>query len=130
MSLVLWNAGLLGGLRRYGEVGVRLAIGETKLHVYKTMIYESILIGLAGSVMGTILGLFFAWLIQTYGIDISGMMQGASLMMPGEIRARITPVDFYLGFIPGVLSTVLGTLLSGIGIFKRQTSSLFKELEA
>jgi putative ABC transport system permease protein len=94
------------------------------------MIYESILIGLAGSVMGTILGLFFAWLIQTYGIDISGMMQGASLMMPGEIRARITPVDFYLGFIPGVLSTVLGTLLSGIGIFKRQTSSLFKELEA
>ncbi|MFO8066746.1 MAG: FtsX-like permease family protein [Bacteroidales bacterium] len=130
MSLVLWNAGLLGGLRRYGEVGVRLAMGETKNHVYSTMIYESIMIGIAGSVVGTAFGLFFAWLIQTYGIDISGMMEGASIMMPSEIRARITPPDFYLGFIPGVISTVIGTMLAGIGIFKRQTARLFKELEA
>lgn len=130
MSLVLWNAGLLGGLRRYGEVGIRLAMGEEKGHVYRTMIYESVFIGIAGSVAGTIVGLLFAWLIQTYGIDISGMMEGASMMMPTEIRARITPVDFYIGFIPGLISTMLGTSLSGIGIYKRQTARLFKELEA
>ncbi|NQU84655.1 MAG: FtsX-like permease family protein [Mariniphaga sp.] len=130
MSLVLWNAGLLGGLRRYGEIGVRLAIGEEKKHVYITMIAESVMIGIMGSILGTALGLFFAYLIQTYGIDISGMMQGASLMMPSKIRAHITPVDFYIGFIPGVISTVIGTALSGIGIFKRKTAQLFKELEA
>jgi putative ABC transport system permease protein len=130
MSLVLWNAGLLGGLRRYGEIGIRLAMGEEKGHVYRTMIYESIFIGIAGSVIGTVLGVFFAWLIQTYGIDISGMMEGASLMMPSEIRARITPVDFYIGFIPGLISTVTGTMLAGIGIYKRQTARLFKELES
>jgi len=130
MSLVLWNAGLLGGLRRYGEVGVRLAMGEEKGHVYRSMIIESFFIGLAGSVVGTALGLFIAWLIQVYGIDISGMMEGASLMMPTVIRTRITPVDFYLGFIPGLFSTVLGTALAGIGIYKRQTARLFKELEA
>ncbi|MFW6227321.1 MAG: ABC transporter permease, partial [Bacteroidota bacterium] len=130
MSLVLWNAGLLGGLRRYGEIGVRLAIGEEKGHVYRTMIIESVLIGIAGSVIGTAFGLFFAWLIQTYGIDISSMMQGASVMMPSEIRARITPLDFYIGFIPGIISTVIGTALSGIGIYKRKTAQLFKELEA
>ena len=28
MSVVLWNIGLLGGLRRYNEFGVRLAMGE------------------------------------------------------------------------------------------------------
>jgi putative ABC transport system permease protein len=130
MSLVLWNAGLLGGLRRYGEVGIRLAMGENKDHVYRTMIYESIMIGFAGSVAGTAFGLLFAWLIQKYGIDISGLMKGSSIMLPTEIRARITPVDFYIGFIPGLLSTVIGTLLSGIGIYKRQTARLFKELEA
>ncbi len=129
MSLVLWNAGLLGGLRRYGEIGLRIAIGEEKRQVYFSMIYESILIGFAGTVIGTFTGLFFAWLLQTYGLDISGMMKGASLMMPGVIKARITMVDFYLGFFPGMLSTILGTALSGIGIFKRQTASLFKELE-
>lgn len=130
MSLVLWNAGLLGGLRRYGEVGVRLAMGEEKGHVYRTMIYESIMIGIAGSVIGTLFGLFFAWVIQKYGIDISGLMKGSSIMMPSTIRARITPADYYLGFFPGLLSTVLGTMLSGIGIYKRQTATLFKELEA
>jgi putative ABC transport system permease protein len=130
MSLVLWNAGLLGGLRRYGEIGVRLAMGEEKGHVYRTMIYESVMIGLAGSVVGTAFGLFFAFLIQKYGIDIGGMMKGSSAMIPSVIRARISPVDFYLGFIPGLISTVIGTMLSGVGIYKRQTARLFKELEA
>lgn len=130
MALVLWNAGLLGALRRYGEVGIRLAMGEEKGHVYQTMIYESICIGIAGTVIGTAFGLFFAWLIQTYGIDISKMMEGASMMMPTHIRARITPTDFYIGFIPGLVSTLTGTMLAGIGIYKRQTARLFKELEA
>jgi putative ABC transport system permease protein len=130
MSLVLWNAGLLGGLRRYGEIGIRLAIGEEKGHVYRTMIYESIMIGMMGTVIGTSFGLFFAWLIQTYGINIATFTKGSSIMMPTVVRARITLVDFYIGFIPGVLSTVVGTMLSGIGIFKRKTAQLFKELEA
>ncbi len=130
MAIVLWNAGLLGTLRRYGEMGIRLAMGEEKSHIYKTLIAESIMIGIAGSILGTVLGLFFSWLIQTYGIDIGSMMQGSSIMMPSVIRARITPVDFYIGFYPGVLSTVIGTMLAGIGIYKRQTARLFKELEA
>jgi putative ABC transport system permease protein len=93
------------------------------------MILESVMIGIIGSVLGTALGLFFAWLIQTYGINIGGMMKGAAVLMPSVIRAHITPVDFYLGFIPGVISTVIGTALSGIGIYKRKTAQLFKELE-
>ncbi|MDZ7335284.1 MAG: ABC transporter permease, partial [candidate division KSB1 bacterium] len=129
MSLVLWNAGLLGGLRRYGEVGLRLAIGESKGHVYRSMIYESVLIGIIGSFFGTLLGLGVAYLLQTKGINISGMMQGATMMMPAVVRAQITPPAYVIGFVPGLLSTVLGTMLSGIGIYKRQTAQLFKELE-
>lgn len=129
MAIVLWNAGLLGGLRRYGEFGIRLAMGEEKLHVFGTLIYEAIFIGLIGTIIGTAVGLFLAFLLQTYGIDISGMMEGAAMMLPSVIRAKITVADFYLGFIPGLLSTVLGAALAGIGIFKRKTAQLFKELE-
>ena len=35
VTLVLWNMGIMNGLRRYGEIGMRLAIGESKGHVYK-----------------------------------------------------------------------------------------------
>ena len=130
MSIVLWNTGLIGGLRRYGEVGVRLAIGEGKGHVYRSMIYESLLIGIIGSVFGTILGLLFAYWMQEKGIDIGSMMKGATMMMPGKFYAKIVPEAYYLGFIPGLLSSTLGTMLSGIGIYKRKTASLFKELES
>jgi putative ABC transport system permease protein len=132
MSLVLWNAGLLGGLRRYGEIGIRLAIGEEKQHVYKTILYESAMIGIAGTIIGTAFGLFFAWLLQEYGLDISEFNKNSSsaVMIPNVVHARITTVDYYIGFIPGVLSTLVGTMLAGIGIFKRKTAQLFKELEA
>jgi len=129
MSIVLWNVGLLGGLRRYGEVGLRLAIGEHKGHVYRSMIYESVLMGAAGSVFGTALGLTSAYWLQVHGLDISGLMKNINMMFPAVLRAEISAETYYIGFIPGLMSTVLGTALSGIGIYKRQTAQLFKELE-
>ena len=129
MSIVLWNAGLLAGIRRYGEVGLRLAMGEEKGHIYRSLILESVFIGTAGSIAGTLAGLGFAWYLQTYGINIGSMMQNAGMMLPTTIHARITSADWYLGFFPGLFSTVLGTMLSGIGIYKRKTATLFRELE-
>ncbi len=129
MSVVLWNTGLIGGLRRYGEVGLRLAMGEGKGHIYRSMIGEAVLIGLTGSALGTLIGLGFSYWLQEVGIDISSVMKDTKMMIPTVFRAHITSTAYYLGFIPGLFSMVLGTLLSGIGIYKRQTASLFKELE-
>jgi putative ABC transport system permease protein len=50
-------------------------------------------------------------------------------MFPGIIHSKITPETYYLGFIPGLFSMVLGTMLSGVGIYRRRTAQLFKELE-
>ena len=130
MSLVLWNAGLLGGLRRYPEFGLRLAIGEDYSHIYFTMIYESILIGIIGSIIGTSIGLLGSLYMQHHGLDLGSMMKNATILMPAVFHTRITPTAFFIGFIPGLVSTVIGTMLSGIGIYKRKTAQLFKELEA
>jgi putative ABC transport system permease protein len=129
MSVVLWNAGLMSGIRRYGEIGVRLAIGESKDRVYISMLSESVLVGIAGSVLGTFVGLAVSYYLQEKGLDISGMTKGSDVIMANVIRARITPVSYYIGFIPGLLATLLGTAISGISIFRRQTAQLFKELE-
>jgi putative ABC transport system permease protein len=130
MSLVLWNAGLLGGLRRYTEFGTRLAIGEDYSHIYRTMIYESVLIGIIGSLIGTTIGIILSLYMQNHGLDLSSMMKNATILMPAVFHARITSAAFFIGFIPGLISTVVGTALSGIGIYKRKTAQLFKELEA
>jgi len=129
MAIVLWNAGLLGGLRRYGEMGLRMAIGEHKSHIYRSMLNESLVIGIVGSIVGTAIGLGFAKLLEQ-GLDFSAMLQGSTMMMSGIYRAQITPAAYYIGFIPGIFATLLGTALAGIGIYKRQTAQLFKELQA
>ena len=130
MSIVLWNAGLIGGLRRYGEFGLRLAIGESKNEIYRTMIGEAFLTGVIGTIFGVGIGLFLSWLLQHYGINIGEMMKDSTILMPTVLRARITTASYYIGFIPGIVSTVIGAMLAGIGIYKRQTSNLFKELES
>jgi putative ABC transport system permease protein len=130
MSIVLWNAGLIGGLRRYGEVGLRLAFGEDKGRVYRAMLIEAAAIGLFGSIVGTILALLPAYWLQVHGWDLGYLFANSSLMLNNVIRTEITPVAFVIGFIPGLLANVVGTAIAGIGIYKRQTATLMKELEA
>lgn len=129
MSVVLWNAGLMNGIRRYGEIGIRLAMGEPKGRIYRTMIIESVFVGMAGSFLGTMIGLVMSYWFQNTGLDISKMMQKSTVLMSNVMRARVTATSYYIGFLPGVFASVLGTVFSGIGIYRRQTSQLFKELE-
>jgi len=129
MVVVLWNAGLMSGLRRYGEIGVRLAMGESKGEIVRWLIYEALVIGIIGSTIGTMIGMGFCYYMQEIGFDISDMMQASTIMMSPTLRAEVTLEGFFIGFIPGIVSIVIGTALAGIGVYKRSTASLFKELE-
>jgi len=132
VTIVLWNMGLMNGLRRHGEFGLRLAMGESKGDVYRSMILESFIIGFTGTIFGTSIGLMLTYYVQEYGIDYSEVistMSTSSMVMPNIFYAQITPELYYIGFIPGVIATVLGTMLAGIAIYKREMAQLFKELE-
>ncbi|MBI9067009.1 MAG: FtsX-like permease family protein [Salinivirgaceae bacterium] len=129
MSIVLWNTGLLGGLRRYSEYGVRLALGEEKGHIFKTIIYEALIIGFLGSVLGTLIGLGASYYLQEVGLDFSSITKNVTMMLPQVYRAAITPQLFYIGFLPGLVAMTLGNALAGYAIYKRKTATLFKELE-
>ena len=133
VTIVLWNMGLMNGLRRHGEFGLRLAMGESKGDVYRSMIIEAVLIGFVGTIIGTSIGLTLTYYFQEYGIDYSEVvstMSTTSMVMPNVFYAKVTPDLYYIGFVPGVVATVLGTMLAGIAIYKREMAQLFKELEA
>ncbi len=129
VTIVLWNLGLMNGLRRYGELGMRLAMGETKWHVFNTMLGESVIVGLAGAVLGTALGLALVYWMQEVGLDYTELMESFDMPFSGVMRGKVTPDCWYIGFIPGVGASAIGTMLAGRGIFKRQMAQLFKELE-
>jgi putative ABC transport system permease protein len=131
--IVLWTMGIMSGLRRYGEIGVRLAMGETKGQVYRSLILESVIIGTIGTIIGTLIGLPLTYYVQEVGIDYSAAFENlnsSSLIMSTVFYTQVTPDLYYIGFIPGVLATVFGTMLAGRAIYKREMAQLFKELEA
>ena len=133
VTLVLWNMGIMNGLRRYGEIGMRLAIGETKGHVYKSMVLESLMIGFLGSSFGTMIGLAITSYLENVGLDYSkaiDSLNSANFAMPNVFYPQVTSELFYIGFFPGILATVFGTMLAGRAIYKREMAQLFKELEA
>lgn len=133
VTLVLWNMGIMNGLRRYGEIGMRLAIGETKGHVFKSMIVESLIIGFLGSTFGTIIGIAITSYLEKVGLDYSkaiDSLSSSNFAVPNIFYPQITSELFYIGFIPGILATVFGTMLAGRAIYSREMAQLFKELEA
>lgn len=129
MSIVLWNSGLMNGIRRYGEIGLRLAMGEPKGTLYRRMIYESFLTGLAGCILGTLLGLLLSYYMQYVGFNLGDMLKKSTMLISDVIRARVTPWSYVIGFLPGLFASVVGTMFAGIGIYRRQTAHLFKDLE-
>ena len=130
--IVLWNMGLMNGLRRYGEIGMRLAIGESKGQVYRSMILESMIIGCIGTVIGSVFGLGLTYYMQEVGLDYSEAMESlgsTEFIFSNVFHAQVTPKLYYIGILPGILATVLGTMLAGRAIYKREMTQLFKELE-
>jgi putative ABC transport system permease protein len=52
------------------------------------------------------------------------------MLIQTVIRSKVTPSAFYIGFIPGLFASLIGTAIAGRAIFKRQTARLFQELES
>ena len=129
VSLVLWNAGLLGNLRRYGEIGVRLAIGESQGHLYRSMIAEALMVGVVGTVIGAGVSLTACYYLQAHGINIGAYMKGSSMLMGSIYHPLVTPMAWFIGLIPGLGASFVGAAISGLNLYRRQTSQLLKELE-
>ena len=130
MVLVLWNAGLLNGVHRYGEMGLLLALGETHRKLLALMALEALMIGLIGSAAGCLIGGGLVYYLQEVGISTHGVFEQSGLMMSDVVRARFSLYAFVFAVIPGILSCVLGNLIANLAIYQRSEANLFRELEA
>jgi putative ABC transport system permease protein len=130
MILVLWNAGIISGIHRYGEMGLRLAFGEPHWKLVFTLGVEGLLIGVLGTLAGCLFGGSFAWFLQEVGINMGDSFAQSGLMINDVVRARLTTGGFIQGIVPGLFASVAGNLVASLAIFKRSEANLFRELEA
>jgi putative ABC transport system permease protein len=130
MVLVLWNAGLLNGVHRYGEMGLLLALGETHKKLIGLMALEALMVGVLGSAAGCLVGGGVVYYLQEVGISTHGISETSGLMMSDTIRARVSLDAFVFAVIPGIAASVLGNLIANLAIYQRSEANLFRELEA
>ena len=85
------------------EIGILRAMGATRRGILRIFILEGMLIGVAGSVMGTILGLLSYWVQSRFGL----------IQLPGDVYfVTVLPVELHLADVVSVL--VVTNVLCGI----------------
>ncbi len=89
--------------RRTGEIGVLRALGFNRRSVLLSFVSESILLGIAGAIVGEILGIVLA---TATGISSQLMNVGQFIF-----RFQMTPGAFISGLIAGIMIGALGGLL-------------------
>lgn len=76
------------------EIGILRAMGSTRNSILRIFIFEGMMIGLAGSALGTALGLLSYWLQKHFGL----------IRLPGDVYfVTVLPVDLRWWDVIGVL---------------------------
>jgi putative ABC transport system permease protein len=102
---------------RVGEFGTMMALGNRNSQVIQLIMTESILLGLAGSVLGLGFGILCALIISAVGIPMPPP-PNANLGYIAQIQ--IVPSTLLLSFAIGFTATILATILPAKHISRTQ----------
>jgi len=70
----IMNTVLMSMLERIREFGVMMALGCGRVQMVAMVVIESVLLGVSGIILGTVVGLLLVLYFHTEGIDLSGQM--------------------------------------------------------
>lgn len=102
------NSVNMGIFERVSEFGTMMALGNRGRAVFTLIVTENALLGLAGGIIGVLLGVVLAWLISAIGIP---MPPPPNSDMPYTARITLTPTVVVGAFATGLIATVGASLL-------------------
>ena len=111
-ALGVLNTMVMAIFERTRELGVIIALGLRPGQVLRLVIYETVLLTIAGGIVGTVAGLAMDGYLMWYGWDLSSMTGGVSLGGVGVdpvLRAAITAKGLV---IPLLAMSIVGFLAS------------------
>jgi putative ABC transport system permease protein len=102
---IIYNAFAIAVTQRRAEIGILRALGATRRQILALFLGEGVIIGLVGSALGILFGMFLARSTSGYVSDIMQALYG--------MGARAHDVTLNRGFI--IAAMILGTATSIIG---------------
>ncbi|HBS06041.1 MAG TPA: hypothetical protein DEA96_13825 [Leptospiraceae bacterium] len=111
-ALTLLNSVLMSVFERTREIGIQMAIGTRKSFIVASIIMESVLLALAGSITGLLVGGGLVALLAVTGIPLGSFAGGIEMMgsMGTVVYPRISSEDISLGFYVAVGMSVLASI--------------------
>jgi putative ABC transport system permease protein len=109
------NMMLVSTWERKKEIGTMRAIGYGKLQIVGIFLSEGIWIGFLGGILGSLIGILGALLLQNVGIPIpAGALEGFNIPMSTHMYGKIMPVFFARAFLMGVFTTIIASFPSAL----------------
>ena len=93
---------------RVGEFGTLMALGDRSGEVFRLIVIESLVLGLAGGILGVLLGTGLAWVISTVGIP---MPPPPNANIGYTAHIQIIPSSLVTSFLVGFGATILAVLV-------------------
>jgi ABC-type lipoprotein release transport system permease subunit len=109
------NTARMSALERRREFGVMLAIGMRPLRMFRTIVVETVVLGLVGALIGATLGFLLSWYYATAGFDMSVFTDQATFSYMGvAFSERIYFVLTPMTVIQPILVMLAVAALSGL----------------
>jgi putative ABC transport system permease protein len=113
------NTLMMSTFERFHEFGMLLALGSSPYRLVRMIIFEALIIGFLGVVIGTVFGLVFVAGTSNSGIDMAscgghgsqaGDMGYMGLNLPLFIYPRIAGFDILLGLITVIFTSLVACI--------------------
>lgn len=98
---------------RVGEFGTMRAVGDRSTSIFRLVIAESLLLGIAGAALGVLIGVLLATVISAIGIP---MPPPPNANVGFEAQIRIVPSMVAGAFAVGVVATLLASILPALKV--------------
>ena len=92
------NLLLAQGAQRQREIAVRLALGATRAQLLRQLLLESILLALAGGMLGVLLSVWATWALSSFRLPVP-----VSMDLSVHVDWRVLVYTFFLSLFAGFL---------------------------
>lgn len=109
-SIAIINTMIMSLYERKKEIGMMKALGLKSKNVFLVFFYETTTIGVLGTIMGVIIGVFITFILSKTGFDFSDALKNIQIPITPVIYPVLSFTNIFIGFSLGIITSSLSSL--------------------
>lgn len=118
-SLGIFGVMMVSVLERLREFGIMMAIGTRYSHLTAIVLSESVILGIAGYLSGSLLGYLTLLYFKTYGLDLSVFSEGIETFGMDSISYAAIHADYFITAGIAVTLATFSSIIVPLRILKK-----------